>query len=143
MVGPDAEATGLVRQVGQMFTAGAQLRVPLAMVVLRKGYGLGAMAMAGGATRSTALAVCWPTGEFGGMNLEGATRLRYRKELAAIDDAGARQTRFDELVARQYDHGTALSTATAFDIDDVIDPADTRNVLAGALALDTGSTSDS
>jgi acetyl-CoA carboxylase carboxyltransferase component len=136
MVGPEAEATGAVRHIGGMFTAGAHLSVPLAMVVLRKGYGLGAMAMAGGALRSTALSVCWPTGEFGGMNLEGATRLRYRKELADIEDAGARQAKFEELVARQYEHGKALSTATVFDIDDVIDPADTRAVLAGALGLE-------
>jgi acetyl-CoA carboxylase carboxyltransferase component len=136
MVGPETEATGAVRHIGGMFTAGAHLSVPLAMVVLRKGYGLGAMAMAGGGLRSTALAVCWPTGEFGGMNLEGATRLRYRKELAAISDEQERQATFEELVAKQYDHGKALSTATAFDIDDVIDPADTRAVLAGALSLD-------
>jgi acetyl-CoA carboxylase carboxyltransferase component len=136
MVGPEAEATGLVRQVGGMFAAGSQLSVPMAMVVLRKGYGLGAMAMAGAATRSTRLTVCWPTGEFGGMNLEGATRLRYRKELAAIDDEAERQAKFEELVARQYEHGKALTTATVFDVDDVIDPADTRLVLAGALGLD-------
>jgi acetyl-CoA carboxylase carboxyltransferase component/biotin carboxyl carrier protein len=137
MVGPEAEATGLVRQVGGMFAAGAQLSVPLAVVVLRKGYGLGAMAMAGGATHSTRLTVCWPTGEFGGMNLEGATRLRYRKELAAISDESERQRTFEQLVARQYDHGKALTTATVFDVDDVIDPADTRAILTTALTLDT------
>lgn len=136
MVGPDAERVGLVRRAGAMFTAGAHLRAPLALLVTRKGYGLAAMAMAGGALRSTAVSVCWPTGEFGGMNLEGATRLRYRRELAQIEDAAQRQARFDELVARQYEHGKALSTATAFDIDDVIDPATTRDVLAGALGLD-------
>jgi acetyl-CoA carboxylase carboxyltransferase component/biotin carboxylase len=136
MVGPEAEATGLVRQVGEMFAAGARRTVPLAMVVLRKGYGLGAMAMAGGSLRATVITTCWPTAEFGGMNLEGATRLRYRKELAAIDDEAERQAEFEQLVARQYEHGKALSTATAFDVDDVIDPADTRAVLTAALGLD-------
>jgi acetyl/propionyl-CoA carboxylase alpha subunit/acetyl-CoA carboxylase carboxyltransferase component len=135
MVGPAAEREGTVEQAGQMFIAGAKLRTQLAMVVLRKGYGLAAMAMAGGALRTSALAVGWPTGEFGGMNLEGAVRLGYRKELAAIEDPEARQVRFDELVARAYKHGKALTTATVFDIDDVIDPADTRAVLALALGL--------
>jgi acetyl-CoA carboxylase carboxyltransferase component/biotin carboxyl carrier protein len=136
MVGPDAEQAGLVRSAGAMFTAGAHLRSPLAMIVLRKGYGLGAMAMAGGALRSTALSASWPTGEFGGMNFDGAVRLGYRKELDAIDDPDARQARFEELVARAYRHGRALSTATVFDIDDVIDPADTRAALTAALGLD-------
>jgi acetyl/propionyl-CoA carboxylase alpha subunit len=133
MVGPDAERQGTIRQAGEMFVAGAHLRTPLAMVVLRKGYGLGAMAMAGGGLRSTALAVSWPTGEFGGMNLEGAARLGHRKELEAIEDPAARQARFEELVERAYQHGKALTTAAVFDIDDVIDPADTRAVLARAL----------
>jgi acetyl/propionyl-CoA carboxylase alpha subunit/acetyl-CoA carboxylase carboxyltransferase component len=136
MVGPAAEKAGTVREAGEMFIAGARLRSPLAMVVLRKGYGLAAMAMAGGALRTSALAVSWPTGEFGGMNLEGAVRLGYRKELAAIEDPDERQARFDQLVARAYRHGKAVSTATVFDIDDVIDPADTRAVLVPALGLD-------
>lgn len=135
MVGPAAEREGTVEQAGQMFIAGAKLRTPLAMVALRKGYGLAAMAMAGGALRTSAIAVGWPTGEFGGMNLEGAVRLGYRKELTAIEDPEARQLRFEELVARAYRHGRALTTATVFDIDDVIDPAETRSVLALALGL--------
>jgi acetyl/propionyl-CoA carboxylase alpha subunit/acetyl-CoA carboxylase carboxyltransferase component len=133
MVGPDAERAGLVRRAGEMFVAGAHLSTPLSMVVLRKGYGLGAMAMAGGGLRSTLLAVSWPTGEFGGMNLEGAARLGYRKELEAIADPAAREAKFAELVERAYRHGKALSTATVFDIDDVIDPAETRTVLTRAL----------
>jgi acetyl-CoA carboxylase carboxyltransferase component/biotin carboxyl carrier protein len=134
MVGPSAERAALVRRAGEMFVAGAHLRPPLALVVLRKGYGLGAMAMAGGGMRSAALAVSWPTGEFGGMNLEGAARLGYRRELAAIEDPAERDARFTELVARAYEHGKALSTATVFDIDDVIDPADTREALRRVLS---------
>jgi len=103
-------------------------------VVLRKAYGLGAMAMTAGDLRRPAITVAWPTGEFGGMGLEGAVRLGYRKELEAIADPGARRTRYEELVADQYTRGKALSTAMAFEIDDVIDPADTRAVLTGVLA---------
>ena len=135
MVGPDAERTGTVRRFGAMFVAGAHLPTPLSMVVLRKGYGLGAMAMAGGGLRSSLLTVAWPTGEFGGMGLEGSVQLGYRAQLAAIDDPDAREARYRELVARAYEHGKALSTATVFDIDDVIDPADTRTVLTGALGF--------
>jgi acetyl/propionyl-CoA carboxylase alpha subunit/acetyl-CoA carboxylase carboxyltransferase component len=134
MVGPAAERTAIVRRFGAMFVAGARLTVPVCAVVLRKAYGLGAMAMTAGDLRRPAITVAWPTGEFGGMGLEGAVRLGYRRELDAIEDPAARQARYDELVAGQYTRGRALSTATAFEIDDVIDPADTRAVLTGVLA---------
>ena len=134
MVGPEAERTAIVRRFGAMFVAGARLTVPVCAVVLRKAYGLGAMAMAAGDLRRPAITVAWPTGEFGGMGLEGAVRLGYRKELEAIEDPGARRARYEELVADQYARGKAVSTAMAFEIDDVIDPADTRAVLAGVLA---------
>jgi acetyl-CoA carboxylase carboxyltransferase component len=134
MVGPDAEKTATVRRFGAMFVAGARVTVPLCAVVLRKAYGLGAMAMAGGDLKAPLLCVAWPTGEFGGMGLEGAVRLGYRRELDAIADAAERQQRYDQLVTSYYERGKALSTAAAFEIDDVIDPADTRQVLISALA---------
>ena len=134
MVGPEVERTAVVRRFGAMFVAGARLTVPVCAVVLRKAYGLGAMAMAAGDLRRPAITVAWPTGVFGGMGLEGAVRLGYRKELEAIADPGARQARYEELVAEQYTRGKALSAAAAFEIDDVIDPADTRAVLTGVLA---------
>ena len=134
MVGPDAEKTATVRRFGAMFVAGARLTVPLCAVVLRKGYGLGAMAMAGGDLKAPLLCVAWPTGEFGGMGLEGAVRLGYRRELDAIADPAERQQRYEHLVASYYERGKALSTAAAFEIDDVIDPADTRAVLISCLA---------
>ncbi len=133
MVGPDAERTATVRRFSAMFVAGARLTVPLVMVVLRKGYGLGAMAMSGGDLKAPALTVAWPSGEFGGMGLEGAVRLGYRKELDAITDPDARRARYDELVAQLYDRGKALSVASVFEIDDVIDPADTRAVVGRVL----------
>jgi acetyl-CoA carboxylase carboxyltransferase component len=133
MVGPDAETTALVRHASRLFLAGAALTVPFMTVVLRKGYGLGAQAMAGGSFRAPLMTVAWPTGEFGGMGLEGAVKLAYRKELEAIDDAGARQTRFDAMVAEAYERGTALNTATYFEVDDVVDPAATRALVAAVL----------
>jgi acetyl-CoA carboxylase carboxyltransferase component len=134
MVGPEAERTAIVRRFGAMFVAGARLTVPVCAVVLRKAYGLGAMAMTAGDLRRPAITVAWPTGEFGGMGLEGAVRLGYRKELEAIGDPVARRARYEELVAEQYTRGQALSTAMAFEIDDVIDPAATRDLLTGVLA---------
>jgi acetyl/propionyl-CoA carboxylase alpha subunit/acetyl-CoA carboxylase carboxyltransferase component len=134
MVGPEVERTAVVRRFGAMFVAGARLTVPVCAVVLRKAYGLGAMAMTAGDLRRPAITVAWPTGEFGGMGLEGAVRLGYRRELDAISDPGARQARYEQLVADQYTRGKALSTAMAFEIDDVIDPADTRGVIADVLA---------
>ncbi|MGH3390537.1 MAG: carboxyl transferase domain-containing protein, partial [Actinomadura sp.] len=138
MVGPAAERTATVRRFGAMFVAGARLTVPVCTVVLRKAYGLGAMAMAGGDLHAPLLTVAWPTGEFGGMGLEGAVRLGYRAELAAIADPDARRARHDELVAGYYERGKALSIATAFEIDDVIDPAETRSVLVRALRTADG-----
>ena len=133
MVGPDAEATGQVRVFGDMFIAAARARVPWVFVVLRKSYGLGAQAMAGGGLHEPVLGLSWPTGEFGGMGLEGAVRLGFSKELDAITDPAERAAREAELVERAYAHGSALNVATHFEIDDVIDPADTRTRILQAL----------
>jgi len=133
MVGPEAEKTALVRHVSRLFVVGASLTVPFFTIVLRKGYGLGAQAMAGGSFKAPIFTVAWPTGEFGGMGLEGAVKLGYRKELAAIEDPAARQKLFEEMVARMYEHGKAVSYATYFELDDVIDPADSRRWIMTAL----------
>jgi acetyl/propionyl-CoA carboxylase alpha subunit/acetyl-CoA carboxylase carboxyltransferase component len=130
MVGPDAEKEAAVRRFGRMFVLGARLTVPLGMIILRKGYGLGAMAMAGGSFRAPQFTVAWPTGEIGGMGLEGAVRLGFSKELAAVADPAERQELFDKLVAAAYQHGKALRSATTFELDDVIDPADSRAWIA-------------
>ncbi|BBZ38596.1 acetyl-CoA carboxylase family protein [Mycobacterium conspicuum] len=126
MVGPDAEKDAAVRRFGRMFVLGARLTVPLGMIILRKGYGLGAMAMAGGSFHAPQFTVAWPTGEIGGMGLEGAVRLGFSKELAAAADELERQRLFDRLVEAAYQHGKALRAATTFELDDVIDPADSR-----------------
>jgi acetyl-CoA carboxylase carboxyltransferase component/biotin carboxylase len=134
MVGPEIEKTGLVRHASRLFVVGGSLTVPFMTIVLRKGYGLGAQAMAGGSFKAPIFTVAWPTGEFGGMGLEGAVKLGYRNELAAETDPEKRKALFDTMVKRMYDHGKAVSTATHFEIDDVIDPADSRHWIARALA---------
>ena len=133
MVGPDVEETALVRHCSRLFVTGANMTVPMATVVLRKAYGLGAQAMMGGSTKAPLACLAWPTGEFGGMGLEGAVRLGYRRELDAAETPEAREALFQELVARMYQVGKALSTASYFEIDDVIDPADTRRWLLALL----------
>ena len=133
MVGPDVEATALVRHCNRLFVTGANLTVPTVTIVLRKAYGLGAQAMMGGSTKAPLACVAWPTGEFGGMGLEGAVRLGYRRELEAAGDPDAREDLFQELVDRMYQIGKALSVASYFEIDDVIDPADTRRWLTALL----------
>jgi acetyl-CoA carboxylase carboxyltransferase component len=133
MVGPEAEKTAQVRHFARMFVVGSSLTVPYVTVVLRKGYGLGAQAMAGGSFRVPALTVAWPTGEIGGMGLEGAVQLGFRKELDAEPDPVARQALFDRLVAAAYRNGKALNAATHFEIDDVIDPAETRDRILAVL----------
>ena len=133
MVGPDTEATAQVRHVSRMFVAAAHLRVPYLSVVLRKGYGLGAMAMTAGGFHSPLFNVAWPTGEFGAMGLEGAVRLGFKKELEAAPEGAERHALYDKLVANQYDRGSAIHMATTLEIDAVIDPAETRKWLVRGL----------
>jgi acetyl-CoA carboxylase carboxyltransferase component len=134
MVGPEAEKAALVRHAGRLFVTGASLTVPFCTVVLRKGYGLGAQAMAGGSFREPLWIGSWPTGEFGGMGLEGAVRLGFRRELEAVEDPAEREALFDSMVQRSYATGKALNVATYFEVDDVIDPAETRQRLCAVLA---------
>ncbi|MGV9821778.1 carboxyl transferase domain-containing protein [Nocardia xishanensis] len=129
MVGPEAETHATVTKFSRLFIDAAALSVPWGTVILRKGYGLGAQAMAAGSFRAPRFVIAWPTGEIGGMGLEGAVRLGFAKELAAIEDPGDRQTAFDNLVQLAYANGKALTAATVLELDDVIDPADTRRWL--------------
>ncbi len=134
MVGPDAEKTATVRHFSRMFLAAASLSVPYFTVVLRKGYGLGAQAMTAGSLLAPDFTVAWPTGEFGPMGFEGAVRLGFSKQLDAIEDPVQRQQLFDGLVAAAYQKGKALNMAAHLELDDVIDPADTRRWLVRGLA---------
>ncbi|HXO22941.1 MAG TPA: carboxyl transferase domain-containing protein, partial [Streptosporangiaceae bacterium] len=133
MVGPEIEKTALVRHCSRLFIIGANLTVPIFSVFVRKSYGLGALAMTGGSYSASVFAVAWPTGEFGGMGLEGSVKLGYRNELAAIADPAERRAKFDEMVARAYEAGKAINQATTYRLDDVIDPADTRRWILGGL----------
>ena len=133
MVGPESERAGAVRRCSRLFVTGASVTVPYITIVTRKGYGLGAQAMAGGDFSASSLIAAWPTGEFGPMGLEGAVRLGYRKELAEQPNEAARQALFEKLVARMYEGGKALSVAAAVEIDAVIDPAETRGWILAAL----------
>lgn len=134
MVGPEAEKQATVRHVSRLFVTAASLTVPFFTLVLRKGYGLGAQAMAAGSFHSPLFTAAWPTGEFGAMGLEGAVRLGFAKELAAQPDDTARQALFDKLVAKAYENGKALNMASYLEIDAVIDPADSRTWLLRGLA---------
>jgi acetyl-CoA carboxylase carboxyltransferase component len=139
MVGPEAEATGLVRHASRLLIGGAALRVPLIAVILRRGYGLGAQAMAGGSLHEPLLTVAWPMAHLGPMGLEGAVRLALRKELEAIEDEGEREQRVRDLTAQAEQNAKALNAATLFELDDVIDPADTRGLIASTLAAASSS----
>jgi acetyl/propionyl-CoA carboxylase alpha subunit/acetyl-CoA carboxylase carboxyltransferase component len=139
MVGPEAEKTALVRHVSRMFVTAASITVPYFTIVLRKAYGLGAIAMAAGDFHGCVFTIAWPTGEFGSMGIEGAVKLGYRKELEAITDAAERRAYYDKMVARYYDEGKAINAASYVEIDEVIDPADTRRwILAGLTAAPPG-----
>ncbi len=132
MVGPEAEKQATVRHISRIFVNAANITVPLFSVVLRKSYGLGAQAMAGGGFANPMLAVSWPSGEFGPMGFEGAVRLAYRRQLEAIEDPEERHNMFSELVAQMYENGKALHTAAFLEIDAVVDPLETRDWLVRA-----------
>ncbi|MEE8421973.1 MAG: carboxyl transferase domain-containing protein, partial [Dehalococcoidia bacterium] len=133
MVGPEVEKTALVRHCCRLFVTGANITVPLFTMVLRKAYGLGAQAMAGGSFKEPIFTVAWPTAEFGGMGLEGQVKLGFRQELAEIEDDEERTQRYEELVERAYQRGKALNAGVSFAVDDVIDPADTRRWVGNAM----------
>lgn len=133
MVGPASEEQAAVRRMAQLFVAGAKLSTPLVTIFLRKGYGLGAMAMAGGSFHKPIYSASWPSGEFGGMGLEGAVRLGFKKELEAVADKEERETLFTQLLDQMYERGKATEAASHLEIDAVIDPADTRGVIVRAF----------
>ncbi len=136
MVGPEAEKLALVRRTARMFVVSGTMTTAMFTIVLRKGYGLGAQAMAGGSFHAPFFIVSWPTGEFGGMGLEGAVRLGFRKELEAEPTPEAREALFKKKVAESYARGKAINMAAYLEIDDVIDPADTRRwILRGLKSL--------
>ena len=134
MVGPEHEATGLVRHTSRLLVAGAAMDVPLIAVVMRRSYGLGAQAMMGGGTHEPLLTVAWPGAHLGPMGLEGAVRLALRDELAKIEDESERERRVEELTAAAEENARAINAAGLFEIDDVIDPVETRRVICSTLA---------
>jgi acetyl-CoA carboxylase carboxyltransferase component len=134
MVGPEAEATGLVRHTSRLLVAGAALAVPFVAVVLRRGYGLGAQAMTAGSLHEPLLTLAWPSAHLGPMGLEGAVRLGLRKELEAIADEAEREQRVREATAAAQENAKAINAAMLFELDDVIDPAETRSLIAATLA---------
>ncbi|HAL46779.1 MAG TPA: carbamoyl-phosphate synthase large subunit, partial [Dehalococcoidia bacterium] len=136
MVGPDVEATALVRHCARLFNAGANVTTPMFGVVVRKAYGLGGQAMCGGGSLVPFFTVAWPTAEFAGMNIEGGVKLGYRREFAAIEDPQERLKTYDDMVARGYERARAVNAVSSFGIDDVIDPSETRRwIVAGLRSL--------
>lgn len=133
MVGPDSEKQAAVRRMSSLFVSAASISVPVVAIVLRKGYGLGAMAMTGGSMFAPVYTAAWPTGEFGAMGLEGAVRLGFRKELAAAQEGAERDALFDKLLKQMIDQGRATEAAAYQEIDAVIDPIDTREVIIKSL----------
>ncbi|MEL0301996.1 MAG: carboxyl transferase domain-containing protein, partial [Flavobacteriaceae bacterium] len=137
MVGPADEAKGLIRHSGRLFINAAALNIPQITIILRKAYGLGAMAMAGGGFHESFLTLAWPTGEFGAMGLEGAVKLGFKSELEKIQNPENKVKHFNELVEKEYEKGKSINAAESLEFDEVIDPAETRNRIITALATVT------
>ena len=144
MVGPEIEKRAQVRHVCRMFVIGSHLTVPYFTVVLRRGYGLGAMAMARGGFHESFFTAAWPTGEFGAMGIEGAIKAGFKKELAAIEDPTQREKLYEQLVGELYKRGKAINIASYLEIDSVIDPADTRKwIMQGMKSVPSGKSKES
>lgn len=136
MVGPEVEKTALVRHCCRLFNTGANLSVPVFGIILRKAYGLGVQAMCGGSSMVPLFVAAWPTAEFAGMNIEGAIKLAYRRDFAAIENPDERREKFEKMVADAYERAKAVNSASFFGIDDVIDPAESRDwIVAGLRSL--------
>ena len=133
MVGPASERAGAPRVMAELFTAGAALTQPIVSIFIRRGYGLGAMAMAGGSFHVPVYSASWPEGEFGPMGLEGAVHLGYRQELEATPDGPEREALYQTLLNSLYERGRSTEAASYLEIDAVIDPADTRFAINEAL----------
>ncbi len=133
MVGPEIEKRAQVRHVCRMFVVGAHITVPYFTVILRRAYGLGVMAMSKGGFHETFFTASWPSGEFGGMGLEGAVKAGFRKELEAVENAMERESLYNKLVALAYERGKAINVASYLEIDSVIDPAETRQWILQGL----------
>ena len=133
MVGPESEAEGAPRLMSDLFIAGATLTQPIVAIFLRRAYGLGAMAMTGGSFEVPRYAVSWPQGEFGAMGIEGAVKLGFKKELESVEDGLPRDNLFADLVEKMYDRGRATEAASFLEIDAVIDPSESRFIIARAL----------
>ena len=135
MVGPESEEEGAVRRMASLFKVGSRIETPIVAVFLRKGYGLGAQAMVGGSLHDPTYTVAWPSAEFGGMGLEGAVKLGFKKELESETDDKKREDLFNELVAEAYERGKAIEAAAHLEIDAVIDPEDTRSIIYKAVTM--------
>ncbi|MDI9336321.1 MAG: carboxyl transferase domain-containing protein [Gammaproteobacteria bacterium] len=135
MVGPDVEKQGQVRLAGSMFSAAAELTTPWIALVIRKAYGLGAQAMAGGGFTVPLYIMSWPSGEFGAMGPEGAVKLGYKKELEATTHSVEREKLASAYLQDILAKGSALSMAESLEIDEVIDPADTKIKLRQILRV--------
>lgn len=137
MVGPDSESDAAVLRMSRLFASGAQSQSTWIAIFLRRAYGLGAMALAGGSFARPLYAAAWPTGEFGAMGLEGAVKLGFKKQLEAVEDAAERQALFDQLLAQAYDKGRAIEAASYLEIDAVIEPGETRGLIARLVSENT------
>ena len=133
MVGPDHEKLALVRKTSRLFINGANLKTPIITIVLRKAYGLGAMAMAGGNFHQSYMTLSWQTGEFGPMGLEASVELGFKKELDNTSSKTERKKLYDHLVSQAYEKGKAINAASKLEIDEVIDPKETRSRISNAL----------
>lgn len=129
MVGPQSERNATLRRGLRVAYVMAHMRVPTVSVIVRKAYGMGAVAMNGpGAGQSVTL--CWPSAEFGALPVEGGLNAAFHNSIAAAEDPEEYRRELEE---RYRNFGNPFEAAKVFNFDDLIDPRDTRLRIAQAL----------
>ncbi|MEC9431579.1 MAG: carboxyl transferase domain-containing protein [Pseudomonadota bacterium] len=129
-IGSAAEKGQLGRRSAKLIQELGHATVPRVSVVLRKGYGLGYVAMAGGRSFEADAAYAWPTAEICAMSIEGAVQVVNARKLAAAEDPDAMRA---GLIAAMRAEVTPFGGAEGFGLDDIIDPRKTRACIAETL----------
>lgn len=124
MIGREAEMAGTIRYGVQAMNAVYKATVPIAAVVLRRAYGIAGSAMTN--AERFQYRFCWPSGDWGSLPIEGGLEVAYKSELEAAEDPAAL---LKEIRARLDNVRSPFRSAERFNVEDIIDPRDTRPLL--------------
>jgi acetyl-CoA carboxylase carboxyltransferase component len=123
MIGPEAERAGTIRYGMAAVAAAVQARVPWASVQVHKGFGVATAAHYG----DNAYVLAWPSVESGALPLEGGVAVAFHREIAAADNPEAKRREIEDGLREAR---SPFPRAESFAVNELIDPRETRPVLA-------------